>query len=64
MSSVARVEWKDDQKALFNAGYIEDNMSITKKGRNRLLAILYVANKKAFVESAEAEIAEAKEQNE
>ena len=60
LSSIARKVFGNDWKTLYKAGYVSDDLSITKKGRNRVLANLLTdpAILKALVADAEAEIEE------
>lgn len=64
LSSIARRLLDKNIRVLFNAGYIGDDLSITKKGMNRLLAKLLQDNLPSFVVEAEEEIKEMKERKE
>ena len=58
LSSIARRIFSNDIKTLHSAGFVEDDLSITAKGRNRLLAILLEEHMDALVVEAKEEIAE------
>lgn len=61
LSSIARRLLDRNVRVLFKAGYIGDDLSITKKGMNRLLAKLMQDNLEPFVKEAEEEIKEMEE---
>lgn len=61
LSSIAKRLIDPKTKVLFKASFIDKDLSITKVGRNRLLAILFEANIEELVKTAKEEIAEAKE---
>ena len=61
LSSIARRLLDKKYRTLFNAGYVQDDLSISNKGMNRLLAILAEGNMEAWLESAEQDIKEDKE---
>ncbi len=52
-----------DTQKLYKAEYIDGNLALTDKGKNKIMEILFVANKVELVKLAEAELAEA-EKNE
>lgn len=53
-----------DDKNLIKAGYMDDNMNLTSRGREALEFITFTENKAKLVEMAEAQIAEDKEDKE
>jgi len=50
-----------DIQTLVKAGYINGDLNLTTEGERALNAVLFEANKKALVELAEKELADAKE---
>lgn len=58
LSSIARRFVSKDLQTLHKAGYVKDDFSITKKGKNRLLALLLEKNMEEVAILAREEIAE------
>ncbi len=52
-----------DTQTLVKSGYINGDLELTKEGEQALMTILFVANKAALVESAQAVLDEEKKEN-
>jgi hypothetical protein len=64
MNLIKKALLSKDDKNLIKAGYMDDNMNLTGRGREALEFITYTENKAKLVEMAEAQIAEDKEDKE
>ncbi len=64
MNLIKKALLSKDDKNLIKAGYMDDNMNLTSRGREALEFITFTENKAKLVEMAEAQIAEDKEDKE
>jgi hypothetical protein len=60
MNFIKKALLSKDDKNLIKAGYMDDNMNLTNRGREALEFIIFTENKAKLVEMAEAQIAEDK----